>query len=109
MGIWNLTIWNPDILKVRFQKVRFQKVWFSNARAIVVSIGTNPTFKAELVPMELMETTAIAIAPNHKKFVFVKMAVICPDFKWLGFQISDHILNLDHLQPNLYSTIQNPD
>ena len=37
---------------------------------------------------------------------FDKIATICPDFKWFGFQISDPIWNLDHLQPNLYSTIR---
>ena len=43
------------------------------------------------------------------KMVFDKMAAICPDFKWLGFRISDPIPDLDHLQPNLFSTIQNSD
>ena len=33
---------------------------------------------------------------------FVKIAAICPYFKWLGFQISDPIQKLDHLQPNLF-------
>ena len=37
------------------------------------------------------------------------MAAICLDFKWLGFQVLDPIQNLDHLQPNLFLTIQNPD
>ena len=32
------------------------------------------------------------------QMVFDKMADICPDFKWLGFLISDPIQNLDHLQ-----------
>ena len=41
--------------------------------------------------------------------VFDKMAAICPDFKCLGFQISDPIQNPDHLQANLFSTIWNPD
>ena len=36
------------------------------------------------------------------------MANICPDFKWLDFRISDYIRYLDHLQPILFSTIQNP-
>ena len=40
---------------------------------------------------------------------FGKMADICPDFEWLGFQISDPIQNPEHLQPNIFSTIQNPD
>ena len=29
--------------------------------------------------------------------------------KWFGFQISDLILNPDHLKTNLYLTIRNPD
>ena len=37
------------------------------------------------------------------------MVAICPNFKWLGFQISDPIQNLDHLQPNLFLTVRNPD
>ena len=62
-------------------------------------------------------------SPNHLKtesyeiwmflsrfqMVFDKMAAICPDFKWLCFRISDPIQNSDHLQPNLFWTIQNPD
>ena len=32
------------------------------------------------------------------------MAAICPDFKWLGFRISDSIQNPDHLQPSLRLT-----
>ena len=31
--------------------------------------------------------------------VFDKMATICPDFKWLGFRISDLIQNPNYLQP----------
>ena len=38
-----------------------------------------------------------------------KMAPICPDFKCLGFGISNPIQNPDHFQPNLFLTIQNPD
>ena len=41
--------------------------------------------------------------------VFEKMATIFPDCRWLGFQISYPIWNLDHLQTNLFLTIQNPD
>ena len=37
------------------------------------------------------------------------MAAVCPDFKWMGLWISDPIRNLDHFQPDLCSTIQNPD
>ena len=35
------------------------------------------------------------------------VAAICLNFKWLGFQISDPIQNLDQLQTNLFSTIWN--
>ena len=59
-------------------------------------------------------------SPNHLKtgpflsgfqLVFDKMAAICPDLEWRasGFRISDSIQNLDHLQPNLFLTIQDPD
>ena len=55
-------------------------------------------------------------SPNHLKtgpfkiqtvlsgfqIVFDKRASINPDFKWLGFWISDAIQNPDHLQPNLF-------
>ena len=40
--------------------------------------------------------------------VYSKMAAMCPDLKWFSFQIADTISNLDHLQPNLFSTILNP-
>ena len=42
-------------------------------------------------------------------FFYYKMLAICSDFNCLGFQISDPIQNPDHLQPNLFSTILNPD
>ena len=38
--------------------------------------------------------------------IFHKRVAICSDFKWLGFRISDPILNLNHLQTNLFSSIQ---
>ena len=41
--------------------------------------------------------------------VFGNMAAICQDLNWLGFRISDPIQILDHLQPNLFSTIWNSD
>ena len=40
---------------------------------------------------------------------FDKIMTFCLNFKWLGFWISDSIQNLDHLQLNLFLTIQNPD
>ena len=58
-----------------------------------------------------------AIAPtiqNPDNFVrisngFGKTADICPDFKWLGFWISDPIRNPDYFQPKLFCTIQIPE
>ena len=41
--------------------------------------------------------------------VFDKLLAISPDFKRLSFQISDPKTNPDHLKPNLFLTIQNPD
>ena len=41
--------------------------------------------------------------------VFDKMVAICLDLKWLGFQMSDSIENLEHLQTNIFLTIQNLD
>ena len=38
-----------------------------------------------------------------------KLATICLDLKWFGFPISDPTQNPDHLQPNLFWTIQNTD
>ena len=43
------------------------------------------------------------------QMVYDKMVAICSDFKCLGFRISDPIQNPDNFQPNLFSTIQNPD
>ena len=43
------------------------------------------------------------------QIVFDKMATIFPDFKWLGFSISDPEQNPDNLKPNLFLTFQNPD
>ena len=84
-------------------KVGFQMVRFSNGLALALAIGSyspnhlkNGTFK-------------IWTFLSGFQMVFGKMAAIYPDFKWLGFQISDPILNLDHLQTNLFLTIQNPD
>ena len=41
--------------------------------------------------------------------VLDKMAAISRDFKWVGFRTSDPIQNLHYLQPNLFTTILNPD
>ena len=91
VGIWNLTIWNPEFLKVRFQKLCISNGW-----ALAMAISLVPTIRK----------------PGHfcQDFKwFYKMAAIWPDFKWLDFWISDPNQNPDHLQPNLFSTIQNPD
>ena len=42
------------------------------------------------------------------QIVFDKMVAISTNFKWLGFRISDPIQNSNHMQPNLFSAIQNP-
>ena len=68
-------------------------------------------------PISNVRALAMAIALTIQKpdllsrfqMLFDKMEANCPDFKWLGFQISDPIRNSDHLQPNLFWTIRNPD
>ena len=90
VGIWNTTIWN-----LCFLQVRFKLVWFSNGRALAMAIATVPTiWKPDLSK------------PRH----------ICPDFKWfltkwrpfVWISVVFSIQNPDHLQPNLFLTIWNP-
>ena len=40
--------------------------------------------------------------------IFENMVAICPEFQMVGLLDSDPIRNPDHLQPNLFWTIQNP-
>ena len=54
------------------------------------------------------------IIPNLDIFVrisngFDTMVAISPDFKWLGFRFSDPIPSPNHLQPNLFLTVQKAD
>ena len=97
VGIWNPTIfksgniWNLDFLKVGFQMVGFSYGYIFSPNDLKAG------------PFEIL-----TFLPSFQ-IVFDKMAPICPDFKWLGFQISDPIKNPDHLQSNLFLTIQNPD
>ena len=37
------------------------------------------------------------------------MGAVCPDFKWLGFRISDPFQNLNYLKTNLFLASWNPD
>ena len=91
MGIWNPTILNPDFLKIRFKWLGFRYGYSCSPNCS----KTGP-FK-------------ILMLMSRFQMVFDKMAAICPNFKWLGLQISDPIWNLYHLQPNLFLIIQNPD
>ena len=56
----------------------------------------------------LSEPFKIGVYMTGFQMIFDIMATMCPDFKWLGFWISDSIWNLDHLQPNLFLIIRNP-
>ena len=69
-----------DHLKSRLFKVRFQMVWFSNCWALAMLYSQ---------PFEIQTF-----------FTRFQRVAICPDFKWLGFRISDS----DHLQPHLLLT-----
>ena len=70
-------------------KSRLFEGHISNGWALAMAIAIVPTIQK----------------PDHSKsglflfrfqMVFDKMAVICPDFKWVGFRISDLIQNQDH-------------
>ena len=80
-------IWYPT--KTGFFEGPFLTVQFSNGKALA------PTIRK----------------PDRSKSgcFFYKMAGIFLDFKCLVFWILDPIQNLDHLWPNLFSTIWNPD
>ena len=68
-------------------------IWFSNGQALAMDIATQK--------------------PDHSK-----SGCLCPDFKWfltkwhpfvrISNAHSEPIQNPDHLQPNLFMTIQNP-
>ena len=87
-------------LHLDFLKVGFQMVRFSNGQALDVAIVSTIRKQYHLKSRQFL---------SRFQMVFDKMEAICPDFKWSGFQISDPIQNLDHLQPNLFLTIQSPD
>ena len=66
----------------------------SNGRALTMAISIVPT-------IQKTEPFKIRKFLSGFQMVYEKMAVICMDFKWLGFQISDPIGNPEHFQPNL--------
>ena len=73
VGIWNPTIWNPETFAIGFQMV-----WFLDGRALAIAIATVPTIQKPDIFVQISNG-------------FDKMATICLDLKWLGFQISDPI------------------
>ena len=79
-----MTIQNSDFLKIGFQMVQFMKGWCNS-----FFYGYGPNY---------LKTSQFKIQTFLSGFqmFFDKMAFICPDFKWLGFQISDPIWNPHH-------------
>ena len=75
--------------------------WFSNGLVLAMVTAIVPTMRKP----DHLESEHFFLILNG----IYKMVATCLDFKWLGFQISDPIRNSDHLQPNLFLTIQNPD
>ena len=73
---------NPDFLKIRFQMVQFSN---GLALAIVLTIQKTGPFE-------------IRTFLSGFQIVCDNMAAMCPDYKWLGFRISDLIQNPDHFQ-----------
>ena len=88
----NQTIWNTETL--------FEGR-ISNSQALAMAIAIVPTVQKP------DHSKSESLSPDFKWFD--KMVAKSPDFKWLSFPIPDLIRNLDHLQPNLFSTIQNQD
>ena len=77
-------------------------VLFSNAQALAMAIATVQTIRNQTIQnLDVFVRISNGFCQNGCHFF--------PDFKWLGFQISDLIPNPDHLQPNLFWTIWNPD
>ena len=64
---------------------------------------SNPVFQKLVLNIEIRKLL------SRFQRVFDKMPATCLDFKWLGVQILDPILNMDHLQTKLILTIQNRD
>ena len=90
VGIWNLTFQNQETFEIQIFEGRISNGW-----ALAMAIALVPTIWNRDIFVRILR-------------VFSKMAAICQDLKWFSFQISDTIWNLDHLQPNLFSTIWNP-
>ena len=94
-----VTIWKPNArishsgdLKSGLFEGQISNGWaFAMAKAIVPTIQ-NPDIFVQIFNV-----------------FFYKMAPICLDLKSLGVRISDPIWNPDHLQPNIFLAIQNPD
>ena len=79
-----VTIWNPETFEIQ---TFYGQIW--NGRALA---------------MDIVQTIRNWTFLSGFQMVFGKMVPICPEFR-----ISDPIWNPDHLQPNLFWTIQNPD
>ena len=95
--VWNILQWRSEI-----RPFEIQTFWRSVFKWSGFSYGYSPNH-LKTGPFK------IQIFLSVFQMVFDKMATICPDLKWLGFQFSDPIPNPDHLQPNLFLPIQNPD
>ena len=87
VGIGNLTILN-------FLKIGFQMVLFSKGQAKAKSIAMVPTIGNQDIFGWILNG------------FFYKTAAFCPYFLWSGFRISDPIRNPEHLETNLFLTIQ---
>ena len=81
-------IWNLDFLRLDFIWLGFKY----GCSYIPINLKTRPF--------------QIWTFSSGFQMVFDKMAAIYQDFKFLGFGVSNPIQNPDHLQHNLYLTIQ---
>ena len=83
---WN--IWNLDFLKVGFQMVRF-----SNGQALATAIALVPTIWKPDIFVQISKG-------------FWQDGCLLSGFQMFGLRDLDPIRNPDHLQPNLFLTIQ---
>ena len=76
-----------------------------------IQLQTDVQWRSEIKPFNIWKdfksTLLESLIPNG--LVLKWSAGPIPNFKWSGSQISDHIQNSDHLQIDIFLTIQNPD
>ena len=103
-GIW--IQWGSEIWPLEIQKNLKSGLFKSQ-----ISSCPNSNILAVVMVIALVPTSRKWDQSKSGHFVWIsndlgQIAPICPDFKWLGFQISDPVQNPNLLQPNLFSPFE---